>query len=123
MFVVLYISSALRNWGERDGWHWFTLVQFTVYYAVVPVIGLYFSLRSRFVLLAWAGTIAAGYVLPHVLQWIAYYVLTQIFSYENGFNWMGTASSFVLVSAQITLAAFLLWRLHVNLVRRSFVLR
>ena len=125
MAVVFYISWVLHNWTEADGWQWFTLVQFVVYYAIVPILGLYFSLRSRFVLLAWAATVAAGYVLPHLLRWVLYFVLIQITeSAAPGESLLsiGPVSFFVLLMMQIGIAALLLWRLHVNLVRRSFVL-
>jgi ABC-type transport system involved in cytochrome c biogenesis permease component len=124
--VVLYISWVLRTWTTEEGWHWFTLLQFVVYYAIVPILGLYFSLRSRFVLLAWAGTIATGYVLPYLVWWIFYYFLAQM---TDNSSWgglvasMGPVNWFLMLFTQLTIAAFLLWRLHVNLVRRSFSFR
>jgi ABC-type transport system involved in cytochrome c biogenesis permease component len=114
--VVLYISWVLRTWTSEEGWHWFTLAQFAVYYAIVPILGLYFSLRSRFVLLAWAGTIAAGYALPYLLWWMFYFLVR---THDGSPEW----EEFVVLPIQLAIAALLLWRLHVNLVRRSFSLR
>ena len=126
MGVVLYISWVLRNWTEHGGWNWSTLVQFIVYYAIVPILGLYFSLRSRFVLLAWAATIAAGYVVPHLLRWFLYFGLVEITPSaapgESLYS-MEPVPFLLMLMMQLIIAAFLLWRLHINLVRRSFVLR
>ncbi len=127
MAVVLYISWVLHNWTEADGWHWFTLVQFVVYYAIVPILGLYFSLRSRFVLLAWAATIAAAYVLPQIAVWgLVYFVVGGILGFADwneSVRGLASLSNVGLLVMQLSIAAFLLWRLHVNLTRRSFVLR
>lgn len=125
MGVVLYISWVLRNWTEHDGWNWFTLAQFVVYYAIVPILGLYFSLRSRFVLLAWTATVAVGYVLPHVLRWVLNYALLQMHELAapgEPLMPMRRVLFLLMLAMQLSIAGFLLWRLHVNLVRRSFVL-
>ena len=118
--VVLYLSSALQDWQVAN------ILRFTVAYLIVPVVGLYFSLRSRFVLLAWLATLAVCFALPQVLGWVFYYGVLTIFSFAN---WDGVFRVahfqpwFITLPIQVALAAFLLWRLRVNLARRSFSLR
>ena len=108
--VVLYLSSALKDWEVGD------LIRFTVAYFVVPVVGLYFSLRSRFVLLAWFATLTACFALPRVLSWFSCAML----AWADIGKWNPAHGTPV---AQLVLAGFLLWHLHVILVRRSFSFR
>jgi len=112
--VVLYLSSALKDWQVAS------LIRFTVAYFVVPVVGLYFSLRSRFVLLSWFATLAACFALPQMLWWPLHIYLDEL---QMGADPFLRFRQPFLIGAQLALAALLLWRLRTNLVRRSFSLR
>jgi ABC-type transport system involved in multi-copper enzyme maturation permease subunit len=113
--VVIYLSTAVQRWRPGD------LIEFTAAYFVVPVVGLYFSLRSRFVLLAWLATMAVCFAVPQVVWWVCEFLISGFVSRHHG---PGIPHSvFVSMPVQLALAALLLWRLRVNLVRRSFSLR
>ena len=117
--VVVYLSSALKDWQIVN------LVRFTALYLIVPVIGLYFSLRSRFVLLSWVATLAVCFALPQIL-WLAFREVIIIFEMigSDGLVNVGLpAQQIMTIPIQLALAALFLWRLRVNLVRRSFSLR
>jgi hypothetical protein len=107
--VVLYLSSALKDWEVGN------LVRFTVAYFVVPVVGLYFSLRSRFVLLSWAATLASCFALPELIWWLCAAIPEELVP--------PLRTDLVAAVVQPTLAVFLFWRLRVNLARRSFSFR
>jgi hypothetical protein len=118
--VVVYLSSALKDWQVIN------IIRFTVLYFVVPVIGLYFSLRSRFVLLSWLATLAICFALPQVLWWICYYGLLIIYGIigsDGLVNIPLPSQRIIMIPVQLVLAAFFLWRLRVNLVRRTFSFR
>jgi hypothetical protein len=118
--VVIYLSTALDRWRPDE------LIQFTTAYLVVPVVGLYFSLRSRFVLLAWLATLTACFALPRLVWWFCYAVFDGFFGSSDWRYLLPLSDSdalFVMLPAQIGLAILLLWRLKVNLVRRSFAMR
>jgi ABC-type transport system involved in cytochrome c biogenesis permease component len=125
--VVFYVYSWNKNW------HPWNVIQFTVYYFIVPVVGLYFSLRSRIVLLSWGATLAVCVALPQVMWWVFRSTALEIVAFTMGdvlHMVIYSALSFLLrfpqcmlVLAQLSLAAFFLWRLRVNLARRSFSLR
>lgn len=122
------------------------LLQFAIAYFIVPVVGLYFSLRSRFVLLAWLLTLAVCFAMPHLMVWIFRWLAQEALGFwmqqpasqppsgRNGLGYIfptGYWAIFKLLqhtplmamSAQLILGFLLLWRLRVNLVRRSFSLR
>ncbi len=115
--VVIYLSTAVQHWRPGD------LIEFAVAYFIVPVVGLYFSLRNRFVLLAWLLTLAVCFVVPHVLQQVVR--SCWIIFFETSFNWtLGYFVTDIFKSAvMLALGFLLLWRLRVNLARRSFSLR
>ena len=117
--VVLYLSSALHDWQVAN------VLRFTVAYLIVPVVGLYFSLRSRFVLLSWLATLAACFALPQLFWWTCVLLVYGVLP-GDGLGPDGRELSsrwFGIVLFQLILAACLLWRLRVNLARRSFSLR
>jgi ABC-type Na+ efflux pump permease subunit len=117
--VILYLASALKNWPVTD------IARFTVAYLAVPVVGLYFSLRSRFVLLAWLATVATCYLLPQLVLRVYFLLLDRFAGPVSVFGSLhseGTMTT-VMVSALIAVAVFLRWRLQVNLRRRSFSFR
>ena len=111
--VVIYLSTAYTRWNPSE------LIEFTAAYFIVPVIGLYFSLRSRYVLLAWLATIAVCFAVPQLVWWVCG-ALLHLSEYDESFI---ARSVFVSVPVQLALAALLFQRLRVNLARRSFSLR
>ncbi len=113
MAVVIYLSTAMPSWRPVE------LIEFTVAYFIVPVVGLYFSLQNRFVLLAWLLTLAVCFAVPHVI-WMLLRE-TVLSSFAGGT--LIPPSLFVSVPVQLLLAVLLLQRLRVNLARRSFSLR
>ena len=118
--VVIYLSSAAREWHVRDFVFW------TVSYLVVPVVGLYFSLRSRFVLLSWLATLAACFGLPYFVWLVSYWVVFKLWGtgdiYDSSLRFI-TKSSVIVLPVQFGLGALLTWRLYKNLRRRSFSFR
>lgn len=116
--VVLYLSTALKDWNPEN------LTRFTASYLIVPVIGLYFSLRSRFVLLSWLATLVCCFVVPPLVWWPCDELLTVLGYdvWEIPVRWM-PLRVWVMLLVQLDLAALLLWRLRVNLRRRSFSFR
>ena len=131
--VVLFLSTALHDWQFSN------VLRFAALYLVVPVVGLYFSLRSRFVLLAWIATLTVCFTvcfaLPQLLSWVVSLLLADWFNdllpgispdglvirvVRWGFE---NVSWFTVLALQVTLATVLLWRLRVNLVRRTFSFR
>ena len=139
--VVIYLSTATPGWRPME------LMQFAVAYFIVPVVGLYFSLRNRFVLLAWLLTLAACFAVPHLLVWVFRWLAESTFGFwmlreptfqpESARNGLGRIFPFfywavfkllqhtplLAMSAQLALGLLLLRRLRVNLARRSFSLR
>lgn len=118
--MVLYLSNALGRWQVAD------LLTCGTSFLVVPVVGLYFSLRSRFVLLSWVFTLAVCFALPKLL-WKAFHLAALVlssFSYRHaGIHSVLSLEIYITLLVQLGLAAFLLRRLSVNLMRRSFSLR
>jgi ABC-type transport system involved in multi-copper enzyme maturation permease subunit len=113
--VVIYLSTAVQRWWPGD------LIEFTAAYFIVPVVGLYFSLRSRFVLLAWLATMAVCFAVPQIAWWLCEHFVSTFISPHHG---PGIPQSvFVSIPVQLALATLLFQRLRVNLVRRSFSLR
>ena len=137
--LTLYLSTALHDWQVINP------LRFTALYMAVPVVGLYFSLRLRFVLLAWIATLLVVFALPQLLWWQARWCvdLFGLFplppfvvppSNRNGIaqlfpglhNLLANLlrhPEIVTVTVQLLIAGSLLWRLRVNLVRRTFSLR
>ena len=111
--VMIYISLAVQRWRPGD------LIEFTIAYFIVPVVGLYFSLRFRFVVLAWLATLAVCFAAPQLVWWL----FDSWLNLNSNDNHSLPHSIFVSVPVQLLLAALLLRRLRVNLARRSFSLR
>ena len=135
--VVLYLSTALHDWQVAN------VLRFAALYLLVPVVGLYFSLRCRFALLAWIATLTVCFALPQVLWWMFYWLAHETFGFlppdlsmiplgsRNGlartfpmtYSVLHFAVRFpqcILLPMQLALATLFLWRLRVNLVRRTF---
>ncbi len=111
--VVFYISFGVQRWRPGD------LIEFTIAYFIVPVVGLYFSLRFRFVVLAWLATLAVCFAAPQLAWWI----FDSGLDLNRNDNRSLPNSIFISVPVQLFLAALLLRRLRVNLAHRSFSLR
>ena len=118
--VVLYLSTALHDWQVAN------VLRFAALYLLVPVVGLYFSLRCRFALLAWIATLTVCFALPQMLWWICYFTILTFRSLV-GWGWgihsMPESSLVVMLPVQLVVALLLLWRLKLNLVRRTFSFR
>ena len=116
--IVLYLYGWQREWEPAD------LVRFGVAYAVVPVIGLYFSLRTRFVLLAWFATLAVCFALPQILWWLCRSMLLLLTVPDWDASWRALTEVSMLTSlAQLALAGGCFAHLHAILVRRIFAMR
>ena len=138
--VVIYLSTATPGWRPME------LMQFAVAYFIVPVVGLYFSLRSRFVLLAWLATLAVCFAGPQLMVWLFRWLAEEVFGFwmrepafqpESARNELGRIfptlywaifkllqhTPLLAMSAQLALGLLLFQRLRVNLARRSFSLR
>jgi hypothetical protein len=115
MAIVTYLYSWTPQWSPR------VLVNVAIAYLLLPIVGLYFSLRSRFVLLSWLGTLATCFLLPSVCWWLVYLFLDGLAgaAIDDVFPHHET----VTIPIAFTAAGFFLWRLHLNLRRRGFVLR
>jgi ABC-type transport system involved in multi-copper enzyme maturation permease subunit len=118
--IVVYLYSWQQHWNPAN------LIRFTIAYAVVPVIGLYFSLRSRFVLLSWFATLTAVFALPQ-FAWSAFCHFASASMRPAAWDrFVASADLFAtgfVFLIQVTLAGLLLWHLHSILVRRSFSFR
>ena len=120
--VVMYLYSWNRQW--RPG----VLIHFAVFYFAIPIVGLYFSLRTRAILVAWALTLLFTFGLPHfataVLRRIAL-TCAIVFGADAATTvraiQIGPGTSAMAIP--VALGALLLWRLHVDLQRRSFSYR
>jgi ABC-type transport system involved in multi-copper enzyme maturation permease subunit len=114
--IWLYFMTLLRgayfsggDWGYGDIW------SFAVMFGVTPVIGLYFSVRCRYYLVALVLTIGFAMVLPILLS-----SLGQAMSSRAGFDWgHGPQAAWFF---QIIIAAYLHTALHRKLERRQFPL-
>ena len=90
--IVVYLSSARGDWRLGE------VLRFTVLFLVVPVVGLYFSLRSRFVLLSWTATLAVCFLVPQILGkafHLVFLVLVSFTDWGFGFRSFRQAESFV----------------------------
>ncbi|MDB6027993.1 MAG: hypothetical protein JWM68_4216 [Verrucomicrobiales bacterium] len=83
----------------------------------LPVIGLYFSLKIKNIVLAWLSTCFYALLVPLILWLIE--ILLHLF---QGYAANVSALFFVSFFIQIVLAAFMLRRLYTNLDQRTFVL-
>ncbi len=111
--VVIYLSTAVQHWRPVE------LIEFAAAYFIVPVVGLYFSLRLRFVVLAWLATLTMCFAVPQLVWMFLNEMVLAPITRESSLP----LSPLVSVPIQLLIAALLLWRLRVNLVRRSFSLR
>ena len=118
--VVIYLGTAVQSWRPGE------LIKFAAAYFAVPVVGLYFSLHYRFVVLAWVATLAVCFAVPQLAEWLFLSVVMNFFVWgqEPGIvQFLMMSSPLVSIFALLLLAALLLRRLRVNLARRSFSLR
>jgi ABC-type Na+ efflux pump permease subunit len=96
---------------------WFFLVTF----AVVPVIGLYFSVRCKSFISAFLYTLVFVFVMPMGFVLLVRFV-AWLSSDTNSFFDGGSDPGTQMWFFQLVLAGFLLWRLHHQLATRSFPL-
>ena len=114
--IWIYFASIFHHDGDLPG-VWFFLVSF----AVVPVIGLYFSVRCKGFISACLFTLVFVFVMPLgcalLMQFVAW-LASDTNAYSNAWNDLASQAWFV----QLGLAGFFLWRLHYKLATRSFPL-
>ncbi|HMJ90000.1 MAG TPA: hypothetical protein VK530_09300, partial [Candidatus Acidoferrum sp.] len=123
---ALWAAAMVYSFSWMDHWRPTLLLSFSSSFIALPVIGLYFSLRSRVVVLAWLATLAIGFLLP-VLMVLAVrlgwkFVSAGLFGNLDPAHAPANLSWLTSI-LQFFIAAFLLWRLHLLLVRRTFSLR
>jgi hypothetical protein len=98
-----------------------TLSFFAVAFATLPVAGLYFSLVSRHVPLAWIATLIVGLLLPQILATIILLAI-GIFSTgslsADGYDRLGR--DHVAMVIEIVVALALVAAICRKLVRRTF---
>jgi ABC-type Na+ efflux pump permease subunit len=122
-FVVwIAIVSFLFSWQEK--WSWTNLIRFTVAYAIIPAVGLYFSLRTRLVLLSWFATLVAVFAWQPVMWWVYRSALdiVGINRWDSAYRSMHSIALLMSAAAHLVLAGLLIWHLHAILVRRSFAM-
>lgn len=127
----LYLAQVLTMlpFGSSDWQQEFrSVIAFATTFAVLPFIGLYYSLKCRQFLVALIATVVTGVLLPKLLPKVATF-LWLAGGRPRGLTWteMEAALPWLAVHlgelAQIGLAVFLTWRLHQRLEERAFVLR
>jgi hypothetical protein len=117
--VLTFLPKSDTDWKTQVD----LVVSFAITFAVLPAIGLFFSLKSRHFLSAWFGTVLMAAVVP----WV--------FGFLVGYNWNGAGwmlqlnldgTSWLLGhTGHLTQIAISVWlgRLLVrNLEKRSFLL-
>jgi ABC-type Na+ efflux pump permease subunit len=116
--AIIYCFSWMHQWRPS------LMLHFACAFITLPIVGLYFSLRSRVVLLAWLGTLAVGIFVP-ILAVLAIRVGWRFFAWSLIVvpTTEPTDLSWLTPLIQLSIAAFLLWRLHLLLVRRTFSFR
>jgi ABC-type transport system involved in multi-copper enzyme maturation permease subunit len=106
-------SLQLFTTGEESG-QMFSIV---VSYAVLPVIGLYFSLHGTNFIGAFLRTIIYGFALPEILLGVA-----TALSEAGGLAGAQIPGTAFVAFVQLCVAGVLGWRLYRDLARRSFPL-
>ena len=127
----LYLATVLIMLPGDHEWRTElnTVLSMATTYAILPVVGLYYSLKSRHFLAAWACTILVGVVVPWALS--ALLILQMKLQQRIMPGWLarvdpGELPWLVLHSAdlaQVAIALLLARRLRRNLEQRTFVLR
>ncbi|HNQ73849.1 MAG TPA: ABC transporter permease subunit [Verrucomicrobiota bacterium] len=107
--IWMYLASAWTT-GSRPGGP--AVGSFLVSYAILPVVGLYFSLQCRSYLMAWVLTLGGGLWLPDLLAGLG--ELFWPFALEPKIN------DLLVALLQVSLAGVLYRRLHRKLERRQF---
>jgi ABC-type transport system involved in multi-copper enzyme maturation permease subunit len=94
-----------------------SMVAVVASYAVLPVVGLYFSLRRSNFLTAFLLTLVWALLIPAVAASAAELAVAQLAWPDTSLREIGTM---VRISTQLPVAAVLLVRLHRDLVNRNF---
>jgi ABC-type transport system involved in multi-copper enzyme maturation permease subunit len=121
VFVWGYISQLVREYEVFS-----SIIQFLVMFAVIPVVGLYFSLRCRSFIGAFLMTLLAGVALPLVLAKLIRFFLMLMFwsdfpildDDELGATWF--ASQVLSAVVPLALAVVTWWFTNLRLERRRF---
>jgi ABC-type transport system involved in cytochrome c biogenesis permease component len=123
-FIVwITIVWFLYSWQNR--WSWANLIRFTVAYAIIPAIGLYFSLLTRRVLLSWFATLVVTFAWQPLMWWLyrSALAIVGINRWDSAYRSMHSIALLMTAATHLVLAGFLIWHLHAILVRRSFAMR
>lgn len=123
----LYLSQAFLPWTFYDSYEWQNRLHSVFFcissYATLPVIGLYFSLRTRHFLSSLLWTVAISVLLPIVLAGAFYRFIQWLGDPTLFISVMHRSSYFMVATAfQVIAATFVGRLLQINLERRSFVL-
>ncbi len=117
-YLNFSLSGLSTGYGSNAGVYSNSLVgmmYFLVSFVIIPVIGLYFSVRCRHYLVALLLTIGVAMVLPILLS-----AISQWLSVRAGFGWEdGWQAAWFF---QLLIAAYLNVALHRKLERRQFPL-
>ena len=122
---IVWITIVLFLYSWQDRWNWANLIRFTVAYALIPAIGLYFSLRTRLVLLSWFATLVAAFAWQPLMWWMYRSALRAvgIDRWDSAYRSMNTIGVLMTAAVHLVFAGILIWHLHAILVRRSFAMR
>lgn len=114
--IWLYFASVFPYEGA-----FLNVWSFLVTFAVVPVIGLYFSVHCKTFISAFLFTLAFVFVLPVGFVLLVRFV-AWLSSTSNAFFYGGDDPATQIWFCQLVLGGFLLRRLHHKLATRSFPL-
>jgi ABC-type transport system involved in multi-copper enzyme maturation permease subunit len=119
--VWLYLGIIFHNQGNQQ----FSLLPFfCVGYFTLPVIGLYYSLKRSNFISSFLTTLFVGLFVPKLLSWLATWLLWVYFMANSmsPFSVISTplSQSQPVLIFQAAIALWLGWKLHQNLVHRTF---
>jgi len=114
--VWLYAATFL---GGRD--ELLTLLQYTVTFATLPVVGLYFSLATANFIVAFLATLLLQVLVPQLLAQFCAYACESFKGAPPGIE-PALLEFIVSILLQVLFSLLVAWRLHRNLKRRAFAL-
>jgi ABC-type transport system involved in multi-copper enzyme maturation permease subunit len=116
-FISIWHSSSYSDNGSEIAEVWF----FAVSFAVIPVVGLYFSVQCRYFISALLLTLAFVFVVPPLLVFIMKFSHWSFAAGNADFYWR-TEMTATTCFIQLLLAGYLGRRLHRKLEQRTFPL-
>ena len=122
VFILLFIWGYFATLFREERMEFPKIFFFAGTFLTLPVIGLYFSVRSRSFISAFLMTLICGLVLPRILERLAMYIASLFMIGTSPFDEfefsLGTRPGAVLV--QVLFAALLGPLLYVRLDQRNF---